>query len=509
MAKLYSAVFFSIVILFSTVDLYGQVKKPTDISASLFSTLASEGYQPFWLAANREGKFDEFSRANGVLSFQAKTELDSEKLIDYSYGVNLITRAANSSTEIYFNEMYATVKASIFQLDMGRKSRITGETTTDLSSGSMGIGRNATPIPIVNISVPEFTPVPFTQSLLKFKGNLAHGWLGKERFVENAYLHEKSFYLKGGLEEWLVQPYTGLINFAQWGGTSSNPDVGKLPSSFDDYISVFFGQGGGSDSPGGEQINALGNHLGIWDFGIQAEIRGSNLEIYYQHPYEDKSGLLLRSIEDGLWGIHFTQKESGILSGFLWEFLYTKSQSGPGLTDPPGDFPYCEEENCGYPYGGRDDYYNNFIYNSGWSYNGRTLGTPLFLTVAQIQNYNPGMNTRHSIATAIESNRVVGHHFGFEGNITPRISYKAFMTYVRHYGNYIGLNGYREFNSKNPEYDNTQYEFYPALEHWSLMAEVFYGFEAFPEVQFTTTFAYDTGDLTNNAGLLFGATWKF
>lgn len=506
MAKLYSILLLAIVTVHTSGDIYGQVKGPSDISASLFSSVSSKEYQPLWLVANREGIYEEFSKANGVLSFQAESALDPDKLFDYSYGVNLITRAAGSSSKACLNEFYVSMQASIFQLDIGRKSRVTGETTTTLSSGSLAIGRNTTPIPMVNISVPDFTPIPFTQKLLKFKGNLAHGWLGDDPFVKGAYLHEKSFYLQGGKNHWPVQPYTGLINFAQWGGTSSNPDYGKLPSGFDDYISVVLGKGGASDSPEAEQSNALGNHLGIWDYGIDVNYRSFKLKIYYQHPFEDESGLLIRSLEDGLWGINLKNSDEGFFSELVWELIYTKSQSGAGISDPPGDFPFCEEENCGFPYGGRDDYYNHFIYNGGWMYNGRTLGTPLFLTVAQVQSYlsNPEINK-----TAIISNRIVGQHVGVSGKVTPGVDYRVFMTYVRHYGNYNGLNGYNQFNSKDPDYDNTQYDFYPALQHLSFMAEIAFELKQLPEVDLNTTFAYDTGDLTNNAGLLLGATWNF
>lgn len=497
----------SVLTVLSSVSVCGQIKEPSDLSVSLFSSVSSKEYQPLWLVANREGIYEEFSKANGVLSFRAESSIDPDKFFDYSYGVNLITRAAESSSKVYLNEFYATVKASIFQLDVGRKSRVIAETTTDLSSGSLAIGRNTTPIPMINISVPDFTSIPFTGELLKFKGNLAHGWLGNDQFVEGAYLHEKSFYLQGGKEHWPVHPYTGLVHFAQWGGTSSNPDYGKLPSGFDDYISVVLGKGGGSDSPDAEQSNALGNHLGIWDFGINISFKSAGLQIYSQHPFEDKSGLRLSTVQDGLWGISIKDKRNRMISGFLWEFMYTKAQSGPGLTDPVGDFPYCEEENCGFPYGGRDNYYNNYIYRGGWTYKNRILGSPLFLSVAQVKKYfiDPEI-----FNDAIESTRIVAQHVGLEGYLNSYFRYSVLATYIRHYGNYKGLNGgYRQFNSKNPEYDKTQYLFYPALEQWSFMVDMSYSSPKLPQVDFSTVIAYDTGDLTNNGGIMIGTTWNF
>ena len=40
----------------------------------------------------------------------------------------------------------------------------------------------------------------------------------------------------------------------------------------------------------GEQINVLGNHLGIWDIAITKNYKSTKYKFYFQHPFEDKSG---------------------------------------------------------------------------------------------------------------------------------------------------------------------------------------------------------------------------
>lgn len=506
MPKLFSTSLFIILIVGFNSELFSQVKKPSNISVTTYTLVSEKEYQPLWLSANKGGIFEEFSDVNSVQRIRLNNSLQSEKTLDYSYGVDIVSLGANSSSEVYLNQLYVTGKAYLFQVDIGRKMRTVGENPESLTSGSMVLGNNAIPIPMINISIPEFTPVPITYGLLHFRGNLAHGWLEDDRYVKGAYLHEKSFYLQGGRDNWPVKAYAGLVHFVQWGGTSSNPNVGKLPSGFDDYISVFLGEGGGENAPDGEQINALGNHLGIWDSGIKAESKSYTYQVFWQHYFEGGSGLTHQNIGDGLWGVNIQKKEKSIISGLQWELIYTKHQSGPGEPDRPGNTPHCEEENCGFKYGGRDNYYNNYIYRSGWTYNGRNLGNPLLMNVAQYQHYKPGANTYNA---AIESNRIVAHHVGLEGYFADDLRYKAFITYVRHYGNYQGLAGGEPYDNNNPPDGLEEYEFYPPLHQWSFMFEAAYSFEQLPNLDFKTTLAYDTGDLTNNAGVMIGATWNF
>ena len=104
--------------------------------------------------------------------------------------------------------------------------------------------------------------------------------------------------------------------------------------------------------------------MGIWDFFIITKNSDKKLKFYYQHFFEDTSGLRFANKTDGLWGIEFQNfiKNNTILI----EYLNTFNQN----IDPP----YVD-----------DSYYIHGLYQSGWSYKGYTLGNPFI----DFKNNNP------------------------------------------------------------------------------------------------------------------------
>jgi hypothetical protein len=69
---------------------------------------------------------------------------------------------------------------------------------------------------------------------------------------------------------------------------------------------------------------------------------------------------------------------------------------------------------------GADNYYNSGYYPSGWTYRGRTIGTPLLIADDEV--------------TGITNNIVVAHHVGLSGTIRPQLRYRALLNYSRNYG---------------------------------------------------------------------------
>lgn len=65
---------------------------------------------------------------------------------------------------------------------------------------------------------------------------------------------------------------------------------------------VFFNRSGGNDSLTAEQINRIGNSLGIWDLSFSVPARDWQFSAYKHHLFEDKTGLRLRNMPDGLSG---------------------------------------------------------------------------------------------------------------------------------------------------------------------------------------------------------------
>jgi len=366
-----------------------------------------------------------------------------------------------------------------------------------LSSGSIMWSGNATPMPKIVLSFPHYAPVPFTHGYLSIKGYWGYGWFENPRYVKHIQLQQKQFYVKAG-GNLPINAYLGLTDDVQWGGTSTNPKVGKLPDGLNAYIRSFFGEHGASNSPRGEQINALGNHIGSWELGVNWHFGNYKGIIYRQTIFEDKSGLRLGqgSIRDGLLGVGIQTKDKhSLVNGVLWEFLYTKNQSGPALPDPPNPLPpgaTMTHNANGVPWGGRDDYFDNYIYRYGWTYYGKTIGTPFITPIT----------TRTSLAeNSINNNRVVVQHFGLEGMISD-LSYRAFFTYGRNYGTYNGRDAAINHNS-------TTYRFLPHKTQYSAYYQLNIPVSTVPGMVINTAVSGDFGNMYGkNLGFMLGITYS-
>lgn len=478
-----------------------------EAEAGFVTTLSAKPYQAFWLVHNRGGRFDEES-ANAVGYLSARKRVRMDRMLDWGGGVTLLGRGADHST-FYFHEGWLEAGIGFLRLEAGRREQIIGHTASMLSSGSAGMSGNAAPITRIALYMPEFEPVPLTGGWLEFKGHFGHGWLDGERHIRDSWLHDKSFYLQTGGETG-VKFYAGLLHFAEWAGV--RPNGVPLPDSFADLLKVMAAKGGSEGAPGGDQVNALGAHYGVWDWGMRVDellSAGLQLQLYYQHIFGDRSGLLYRNLRDGLFGIALRDPSAiGWITGGAWEFLYTKHQTGPGLPDPQvGDSPdFCAEVNCGYRFNGRDDYYNNYYYLDGWSHRSRAIGSPLFLTRTQLDRIDPAIQTyndRYFVST-----RIVAHHVGLEGRPWRDFSWRFLATWNRHYGTYWGLNLGQPWGSLDPNLDQEAYFFNPPLEQWYFMLEGQYRLPGVRGVQVHLALALDQGELFNNGGVMMGASWS-
>ncbi len=367
-------------------------------------TAASTTGQPLWIRAKEYGGIDPES-ANGYVRLGGTGRTDTSRIWDARVGVGLLGRVSETET-VHFSELYAQFRYAFLQLRAGRRPETIGPIQGgDLSSGSLIQSQNATPPPIIALETPGYIEAPFTKGLVEVKGQYAHGWFDDGRFVDDTYLHRKTAYLRVGHGR-TVSATMGLVHNAQWGGTS--PADGPLPRDFRDYLRVVIGTRGPENAPEGERINAIGNHIGIFDFGGTVQWDRFALNGYHQHLFEDGSSFdEWKNFPDGLYGLRWTDAHQAAINVIQYEFLYTKKQSGP--IRPPG----------------RDDYYNNFIYRSGWSSNRSLLGSPLFL-------FDPSRPSGESVV----SNRIVAHHVGVSGHPFPPLRYRAMATWMRHSGTY-------------------------------------------------------------------------
>ncbi len=459
---------------------------------------ATEGYLPLWIVSNRFGVLDE-DGADGYLRVGASIPFKKDKKFTYAAGLDLLAKPDFSESRV--QQGYLKLRYWAFELRGGWVEESINVYHKSLSTGALYLSQNSRPIPMITIGIPEYTDVPFTKGYFEIKGRYGHGWLGDDRFVENPYLHEKFVYGRVG-GDWPVRLFGGLLHSAMWGGT--HPTEGKLNSSFEDYLKIITGSSGGGSSPGGEQVNALGDHRGTIDYGAEFSIKEYDFILYSQVPFEDNSGFETTN-PDRLVGLSMKSRDNTKwVTGVVYEFLHTKFQSGPGLTDP---FPWDTEDNYGYDYAGRDNYYGNYLYNTGWAHHGYILGTPLFLTDQRADLYFDGYTepSRDAFKFYVVNNRVVAHHVGIEGQITPKINYRFLATYSRNYGTYTGLNGgIQQWGSMDPDY-NVDYEFDPPLDQWYLMLEA--KSKLGNHLSLTTTLGLDAGEMTDNFGAFVGLTW--
>jgi len=224
---------------------------------------------------------------------------------------------------------------------------------------------------------------------------------------------------------------------------------------------------GSEDAPPGGQIYIQGDHFGIIDLGLSAEIGAYEVQAYRHFVYEDRDNLKFKSPQDGLFGLEIANTEgTRWIDRLLYEHLYTKWQNGP---IGPG---YSRGGA-----GGRDDYYNHGIWRNGWTLYSRTAGTPL-LTPHSSEG-RPG----------IGNNRVVGHHLGVAGHAGP-LEYRILATYTRNYGTY---------DDRQDLENEADYRFQPPLEQTSFLVETRMLWPSRPWLEVTGAVGVDAGGLYENS----------
>lgn len=475
-------------------------------NVSLLSTFGTTKDQSFWLTHNRWGIIDDES-ANALTILSSQFADDTSKLFSFSGGINLVGRASANS-DIFFPQAYIEARLAFVHFKAGRKQTTYGIPLGDLSSGSTAISRNALPIPKLTVSIPDFLEIPYSYGWLEVRGHISHGWLESIRFVEDAYFHDKSVHFQTGGKTGL-KFYWGLNHMAIWGGESEIH--GKMPSSFRDFLLVAQADEGGDSAPTSDQLNALGFHTGVWDWGLKVDIGSIDIHLYYQHLFTDGSGQRYQNAGDGLFGVNIKNPFAfKWITGVTYEYLNTTDQSGLGLSDEsPGATYPCDEPNCGYPYGGRDNYYSNGIYRSGYSYYNMSIGSPFFLTQSVLNKVDPSINTYSSRLFISTRNRA--HHMGVNGDLSENFSYKLLLSSVRYYGTYNGLNQGTTWGILDPENNIIleDYFFYPYKKQRYFLLETKWQLKSYNKLQIKTSLAIDRGDLFNNIGTLLGVSWTF
>ena len=326
-----------------------------------------------------------------------------------NYGAEIIF-PLNQIEEPLFNQAYLRLIKNNFYFQIGKKSNQLKY--NDLSSGSLVESANATPISKILISSMNYNKISFFKIDFQYLVKISHGWVKNPQYIKNPFLHQKSINIKKEFSE-NSHINLGLDHVVIWAGETTQH--GEQPARLSDYFRVIFAMPGSQNSINQEQKNSLGNHLGAWTFSYERKYKNQILMLYMEHPFEDESGARWVLNEfDGLYGININQKEASYISNFTYEYLNTMDQSG---SSGASDSTY-----------GWDNYYNHYLYHSGWTNNGDVIGNPLFTVGANKGRYSDG----HYII----NNRLKAHHFGFQGKIFQKIYYKTLFTYSQNFGIY-------------------------------------------------------------------------
>ena len=375
----------------------------TRISTTAGLIVSSDSQTPFLMRSLQYGTIPINSQL-AYFSGSIKKKYDSlytadKKLRKFDWGYEIEPHInAGKVNQILLPQAYIKVRYKIFEFFAGRRKEIQGLVDTSGTMGSYIWSGNALPLPKLDISIPRFNSL-IPGGLIAIKGNYAHGWFGDGDSVKNYFLHQKSFYGRLGKPSWKIKVIAGFNHQVQWGGKPTVPFYDKISeqmiSSFGSDISTYFnvvtglsmGRLGSWNSqrgvPANEAGNRTGNHLGTVDVGAEINTYWCNFLIYRQNIYEDGSLFYLNNISDGLSGISFTPKKIKFLKKFTLEYLDTRSQGGITFRNEIAELR------------GKDNYFNNGIYNDSWRYRDRNLGSPLLIaendqiekTKKQNQNY--------------------------------------------------------------------------------------------------------------------------
>lgn len=356
---------------------------------------ASTPQTPFWLSNNQHGTIPTTgSFLTGRASFHRVYNVNNPRFFQWSGGAEVIGIAGKRSTA-FMTDLFLAGKAGPVELSVGQRKETIGLGDSSLTSGSFALSQNYRPYPKIQIATPNFVNLIPGTDFLGFKFSYSDGILGAGGVhygnvsrVNEIYLHHKSLYLRLGRRRGKLNLFAGFNHQAMWGGEDKIFSGGLKRSEAYEY--VVFGKPW--------QRSRVGNHFGTID--LAAVWRGPqwNVLLYRQTIYEDGSLSNLSSIADGLSGLRFKRRPTGSaglrLNTILFEFAYTKNQGGAVFDLQTGTF-------------GMDDYFNHYVYNQGWSYKGRTLGSPLIAPQDAFRSELQSSRTQFT-----PNNRLIAYHLG-------------------------------------------------------------------------------------------------
>ena len=422
-------------------------------------TSTAKGQTPLWLNANRYG-LSSLEKANGYLraALERPLQTDSGRKWGLGYGLD-VALPYHYTSKVVVQQAFVELRWLHGVLSVGSKQVPMEFKNNALSSGSQTLGINARPVPQIRLSLPDYWILPFGGEWLRLKGHLAYGRMTddgwqhdftdrRQRYADKVLYHSKAGYLKVGNEDvfcpWSLE--LGLEMASTFGGTVYLPQddgsmrVIKGGTGLQNYWKALVPGGSEVIEKGTVYQNAEGNQLGSWLIRLNYDVDTWCLRAYADKFFEDHSAMLqldydgygtggewnqrvkrrylLYDFKDWMLGMELNVKYGSWLRDIVFEYIYTKYQSGPVYHDHTQAIPDH--------IGGRDNYYNHAIY-MGWQHWGQVMGNPLFRS--PIYNRNGRID--------VANNRFVAYHLGISGRPIDCLGYRVLTTYQTGYGTYV------------------------------------------------------------------------
>ncbi len=365
--------------------------------AEISGLFSSNESLPFWFYTETNTAVGELSSVSGqafakaTYSLSEKSQFEAEVSAFYRDEV---------PTSFQRNNLYVSFTNNWLQITAGAKKQKEEAYGLSMTNKNFIWNNNARAIPGVLLEANN--PLKISEVFLVDWG-IGNYFLNDARYVSDVMIHYKRLAVIAKLNE-KNKITIRLQHVAQWGGTS--PDFGKLPTDFSTFLKVFLAKKTVVEN-GIE--NQLGNHIGSLMIDYQFKTEIGNINIYFDHPFEDGSGTRYANFPDGLWGILFSPENSKFIRHILYEYSTTTDQSGAVGQS------------------GIDNYFSHSLYRSGWTYEQTIIGFPFILTDKTIEITN--------LTSPIISNRVTVHHLALSGNY-KKLAWKLKSSYAKHLGTY-------------------------------------------------------------------------
>lgn len=471
------------------------------------TTVASTGdFAPYMIGSWNHGKTP--SKTSALLEVKALKPLNLKNRFSWAAGADVITGyssdnvysrydAASKSwignpqgpAAIWLQQLYGEIKYRGVFLSVGLKEHTSALLNSRLSSGDFVESGNSRPIPEVRAGFVDFQDIPLTRGWVQIQGELSYGVMPDDDYMTHhfnyysyhlntdaLYTYKRCYFRTKPSQPLSVT--VGMQVGGFFGGKSTSYRNGEVVGrhEYSKSLKSFFKMLLPTEGAAGDYYE--GSSLGSWDFKARYRFQsGTELNAYFQWPFEDGSGIGKLNGFDGVWGLELRLSASKWLKAVLAEYVDFTNQSGPTHW-APGDRPGTTITSNAT---GFDNYYNNAMYNSYANY-GMSIGTSFLLSPLYNLDGYP----------AFACTRTRGFHIGAEGSVSTVVDWRMLVSYQH------GLGGY-------------DVPYYPARDNTSVMAEINYdALRLLPGLKVCGKMAFDAGKLRgNNFGVLIGVGYNF